>query len=65
MVDWWLEGLVFNLCVAPFPNICVPNLKLESEWLELVGVGQRLVESEQSGSEKVRSVRQKMFQYLN
>ena len=30
----------FNLCVVPFPNVCVPNFKLEdlcqgcSEWLE-------------------------------
>ena len=26
--DWWLEGLGFNLCVAPFPNICVSNFKV-------------------------------------
>ena len=24
-----LEGLGFNLCVAPFPNVYVPNFKLE------------------------------------
>ena len=35
----------FNLCVAPFPNICVPNFKLEdscqrcSEWSEGPKVG--------------------------
>ena len=30
----------FNLCVAPFPNVCVPNFKLEdlhSELLKLAG----------------------------
>ena len=25
----WVEGLGFNLCVAPFPNIYVPIFKLE------------------------------------
>ena len=25
----------FNLCVAPFPNVCVPNFKLENLQLEL------------------------------
>ena len=25
----------FNLCVAPFPNVYVPNFKLEDVWLEL------------------------------
>ena len=37
--DWSSEGLDFNLYVAPFPNICVSNFKLEglwSEWSELV-----------------------------
>ena len=34
------EGLGFNLCVTPFPNVYVPNFKLEdlcqccSEWSE-------------------------------
>ena len=35
------EGLGFNLCVAPFLTICVPNPELEStsqSWLEF---GQR------------------------
>ena len=41
-----LEGLSFNLCVAPFLNVCVPNLPQGSRmeyvgggwsWLELVG----------------------------
>ena len=39
----WSNGrrdIGFNLCVAPFPNVCVPNFKLEDlywrclEWLE-------------------------------
>ena len=39
----WSSGrrdVGFNLCVVPFPNICVPNFKLEDlhwsclEWLE-------------------------------
>ena len=38
--DWWSEGLGFNLCVVPFPHVCVPNFKLESLQLE---VGWRLV----------------------
>ena len=36
-----LEGLGFNLCVAPFLNACVPNFELESgnqRWLEVVEV---------------------------
>ena len=38
-----LEGLGFNLCVAPFLNVCVPNLPQGvkdrecQRWLELVG----------------------------
>ena len=35
------EGPGFNLCVAPFLNVCVPNFRLESiSWScsELVGV---------------------------
>ena len=33
-------GLGFNLCVAPFLNICVPNLPQGQGWrmLEVVGV---------------------------
>ena len=36
-----LEGLGFNLCVAPFLNICVPNyLRVEDgDWSEVVRVG--------------------------
>ena len=36
-----LEGLGFNLCVAPFLNICVPNLPQGHRWRmsEVVGVG--------------------------
>ena len=48
IVQLWLEGLGFNLDVAPFPSICVPNCKLEGicqSWLELIGIGQRLLES--------------------
>ena len=36
-----LEGLGFNLCVAPFLNVCVPNLpqgsgtEIGQRWLEL------------------------------
>ena len=41
------EGLGFNLCVAPFLNICVPNFELES-------VGQRWLEFGQRGSTKRR-----------
>ena len=40
-----LEGLSFNLCVAPFLNICVPNFKLEvrgQRWLEVVVSGDDL-----------------------
>ena len=35
------EGLGFNLCVAPFLNICVPNLPQGQgqRMLEMVGVG--------------------------
>ena len=36
------EGLGFNLCVAPFLNVCVPNLPQGGQgWrmLEVVGVG--------------------------
>ena len=33
----------FNLCVVPFPNIYVPNFKLERLMSELFGVVQRLV----------------------
>ena len=36
------EGLGFNLCVAPFLNIFVPNLPQgvkDGEMLELVGAG--------------------------
>ena len=35
------EGLGFNLCVAPFLNICVPNLPQGQgrRMLEVVGVG--------------------------
>ena len=37
-----LEKLGFNLCVAPFLNICVPNLT--REWkLEMVRGGQSWV----------------------
>ena len=40
-----LEGLDFNLCVAPFLNVCVPNLPQAGgqgwRMLEVVGVGQR------------------------
>ena len=45
-VDWWSEEFGFNLCVMPFPNICVPNFKLENlwlKWLELVGGWLRVV----------------------
>ena len=36
-----LEGLGFNLCVAPFLNICVLNLPQGQGWrmLQVVGVG--------------------------
>ena len=36
-----LEGLGFNLCVAPFLNICVPNLPQGrgQRFLEVVRVG--------------------------
>ena len=35
---WVSEGLGFDLCVAPFPNVCVPNLT--RGWKsEVVGVG--------------------------
>ena len=36
-----LKGLGFNLCVAPFLNICVPNLPQGQgqRLLEVVGVG--------------------------
>ena len=35
-----LEGLGFNLCVAPFLNVCVPNLPQGSrtENVRVVGV---------------------------
>ena len=33
-VDCWSKGLGFNLCIVRFPNICVPDFKLESLWLE-------------------------------
>ena len=35
-----LEGLGFNLCVAPFLNICVPNLPQGSQ----TEIGQGLLE---------------------
>ena len=44
----WSNGqrdIGFNLCVVPFPNVCVPNFKLEDlhqrclEWLESPKVG--------------------------
>ena len=34
--DW--RDFVFNLCVAPFPNVYVPNFKLERHTSALVGV---------------------------
>ena len=36
-----LEGLNFNLCVAPFLNVCVPNLPQGQGWSmsEVVRVG--------------------------
>ena len=37
-----LEGLGFNLCVAPFLNVCVPNLPQGSK-TEYVGGGQSWV----------------------
>ena len=37
-----LEGLGFNLCVAPFLNVCVPNLPQGSR-VENVGGGQSWV----------------------
>ena len=54
-----LEGLGFNLCVAPFLNICVPNLPQGvrsrecQRWLELgwrchTGVGWRETKSDHS-----------------
>ena len=35
------EGLGFNLCVAPFLNVCVLNLsrRVEQKLSEVVGVG--------------------------
>ena len=38
------EGLGFNLCVAPFPNVCVPNLPQgvkDGECLRWLELGQR------------------------
>ena len=39
IVELWLEGLGFNLCVAPFLNVHVSNIKLEGvcwSWLEVL-----------------------------
>ena len=40
-----LEGLGFNLCVAPFLNICVPNLPQGQgqRMSEMVGVGSEVL----------------------
>ena len=51
-----LEGLGFNLCVAPFLKVCVPNLTRgqKLELLELVGAGSDVlqeVELERTKSE--------------
>ena len=36
----FLEGLGFNLCIAPFLNVCVPNLPQGQGW-RLSELGQR------------------------
>ena len=35
------EGLGFNLCVAPFLNVCVPNLPKDGECRRWSEFGQR------------------------
>ena len=41
-----LEGLGFNLCVAPFLNVCVPNFELEEWKSEVAGGSWSLVRGE-------------------